>query len=383
MIKIRDKTQCCGCSACYNICPKNAISMKEDEFGFQYPVVLNDICINCGLCERVCCYLNEYTDKNILDKSIAYGGWINDNHIRSISTSGGIFTAISEFIINSKGIVCGAIYDEELEVIHAIVDNMDDLKKINGSKYVQSNIKNNYRLIKSYLDDDRYVLFSGTPCQVSGLNSYLGKEYDKLYTCDIVCHGVPSPLVFRKYKKELEETNNSKIIKINFRDKKTGWENYSFSCKFKNGKEVSDKYNLNPYMKAYLADIDLRESCPTCKFSKLPRYSDFTLGDFWGVDNYYPNLNTNDKGTSLVLVHTIKGDKLIKNINNIYIEKCELDKAIEGNPSIIYHLPAHEKREEFFEGIKDRSIYKLNKIYIKDVSLFKKYIDKIKRFIHI
>ena len=219
MIDIKDKSKCCGCSACVNICPNNAISMDIDDDGFKYPIVDVGKCINCGLCEKACPYNNEYIKKNIYDKSIAYGGWNNDDEIRKKSTSGGIFSAISKYILNNNGVVCGAIYNEKFEVVHEIIDNIDDLEKIYGSKYVQSDLKDNFRRIKKYLNDGRLVLFSGTPCQVSGLNSFLVKEYENLYTCDIVCHGVPSPKVFEKYKRELEEANNSEILNINFRDK--------------------------------------------------------------------------------------------------------------------------------------------------------------------
>ena len=299
MINIKDKSKCCGCSACMNKCPKDAITMVEDEYGFKYPQVDMEKCINCGLCEKVCPYNNEYDKKQVFEKSIAYGGWNTDENIRAISTSGGVFTSIAKYIIEKNGVVCGAIYDKELNVVHDIVDNLDDLKKMNGSKYVQSDMKDNFRKIKEKLEKGVYVLFSGTPCQVSGLNSFLGKEYDNLYTCDIVCHGVPSPKVFEKYKKELEKENNSKLVNLNFRDKVSGWQGYSLSTKFDNNKSFSINAQKTSYMKAFLSDIDLRESCPTCKFAKLPRYADFTLGDFWGVDESYPDLNPDNKGTSL------------------------------------------------------------------------------------
>lgn len=221
MISIDDKSRCCGCSACMNICPNNAIKMKIDNKGFKYPIVDDEKCVNCGLCDKVCPYNNEYTKKEIYNKSVAYGGWNNNDEIRKNSTSGGIFSAISKYVLDNNGLICGAIYDDNLKVIHEIVDNIENLKKINGSKYVQSDMKDNFKKIKKYLEDGKLVLFSGTPCQVSGLNSFLGKEYENLYTCDIVCHGVPSPKVFEKYKKELEKAKNSEIININFRDKES------------------------------------------------------------------------------------------------------------------------------------------------------------------
>lgn len=380
MINIKDKSKCCGCSACVNKCPKKAIEMVEDKYGFKYPQVDIEKCINCGLCDITCPYNKEYEKKEILEKSIAYGGWCTDEDIRAVSTSGGIFTSISKYIINKKGIVCGAVYDKDLNVVHDIVDNLDDLKKMNGSKYVQSDMKFNFRKIKEILDKGLYVLFSGTPCQISGLNSFLGKEYDNLYTCDIVCHGVPSPKVFVKYKKELETENNSKLTSINFRDKITGWQGYSLSTKFNNKMTFQINASKTSYMKAFLSDIDLRESCPTCKFAKLPRYADFTLGDFWGVDKCYPNLNLDNKGTSLILVHTKKGDELLNNLKDIFIQKCDLNKAIEGNPSILKHLPAHKNREKFFNELDENSLNILVQKYTK-TPIYKKIVKKFKNII--
>lgn len=378
MIQITDKTKCCGCSACYNICPKNAIQMVEDENGFKYPVVDKEKCINCGLCEKVCPYNNEYTKKEIFSTSLAYGGWNTDEEIRKKSTSGGVFSAIAKYIFDNNGVVCGAIYDNDFKVVHDIAYNMEDLKKMNGSKYAQSDMKNNFKRIKEHLENNKLVLFSGTPCQVAGLNSFLGKEYENLYTCDIVCHGVPSPKVFEKYKKELEEKNSSKIADINFRDKISGWQGYSFSTQFKNDKKYTEKSNKNEYMKAFIGDIDLRESCPTCKFAKLPRYTDFTLGDFWGVDNCYPELNKDNKGTSLVLVHTQKGKDLLLENKDIFIKQCDLSKSIKGNPSILEHKPANKNREKFFKELENTEIAALVNKYIPKPSLAKKILGKSK-----
>lgn len=378
MINIKDKSKCCGCTACASKCPKNAIKMIEDEEGFKYPVVDKEKCINCGLCDKVCPYKNEYTKKETFEKSIAYGGWNKNQDIVKISTSGGVFTAIAKHILENDGIVCGAIYDEKLNVVHTIVDNMEDLKKINGSKYVQSDMKDNFIKIQKYLQDNRLVLFSGTPCQVAGLDTFLDKEYSNLYTCDIICHGVPSPKVYRKYKKELEEKNSSKLININFRDKCKGWQGYSFSAKFENGKEYKIRANKNPYMRAFLSDIDLRHSCPSCKFARLPRNTDFTLGDFWGVDKNYPQLNKDNEGTSLILVHTEKGKKLLLENKNLYMEECDLDKSIEFNPSVLVHKPANENRQKFFKELDEMRIDKLVNKYVKKENLIKRILKKLK-----
>lgn len=381
MINIQDKTKCSGCTACASICPKNAIKMVEDSEGFKYPVVDKEKCINCGLCDKVCPYNNEYTKKEIYNKSIAYGGWHKNDEIRKRSTSGGVFTGIAQYIIENNGVVCGVIYDDNLNVVHSIVDNMEALKKINGSKYVQSDMKENFTKIKEHLNNGTLVLFSGTPCQVSGLNSYLGKEYENLYTCDIVCHGVPSPKVYDKYKVELEKKESNKLKNINFRDKVTGWQGYSFSAEFQNDKKFQIKAHENIYMKAFLSDIDLRQSCPTCKFAKLPRYADYTLGDFWGVDNCYPELNKDNKGTSLVIVHTEKGKKLLLNNENIYVKECAIEKSIKGNPSTLSHKPANKNREKFFEQLDKVELDKLVKKYAYKNNIIKRILRKCKTII--
>ncbi len=378
MIKITDKTKCCGCTACASKCPKEAIKMVEDEEGFKYPIIDLEKCINCGLCEKVCPYNNEYKNKKIFNESIAYGGWNKDEEIRKISTSGGIFTSIAKNIINNNGVVCGAIYDKDLNVIHDIIDNVEDLKKVNGSKYVQSDMKENFKKVKWHLDNNRLVLFSGTPCQVAGLSSFLGKEYENLYLCDIVCHGVPSPKAYNKYKSELEELDSKKLKSINFRDKCTGWQEYSFSARFNDNSNYIEKAAENSYMKAFIGDIDLRKSCSTCKFAKLPRYVDFTLGDFWGVDNYYPELNKENKGTSLILVHTEKGEKLLQKDDNIFIQQCNLQKAIIGNPSILQHNPPNKNRDKFFAELEKVHFDDLVKKYIKKPSMIRKILRKIK-----
>lgn len=376
MININDKTKCCGCTACENKCPKNAIVMCEDEYGFKYPKIDEALCIKCGLCEKVCPYMNEHAPLSKIVKTIACGGWNKDEIIRKNSTSGGIFFYLAQKIIAKNGLVCGAIYDENLNVVHSIIDNTMDLQKILGSKYVQSDMKNNFSIIKDKLDMGIIVLFSGTPCQVEGLKSFLGKEYENLYTCDIICHGVPSPKVFTKYKNDLEKKYSSKLVSINFRNKISGWQGYSFSAKFENGREYIIKSSENSYMKAFLNDIDLRDSCPTCKFAKLPRNCDFTLGDFWGVDKYYPQLNKDNKGTSLVLVHSEKGKELLES-QEIFLQECDLGKAIEGNPSVLKHEPANAKRTVFFEKLEQNTLDELVEQFFPNLNLFQKICKKI------
>lgn len=226
MIEIKEKVECCGCQACYNICPKNAIEMVADEKGFKYPKVNKDKCINCGLCEKVCPILNKKTIEN---EPKVYACYNKNDEIRMKSSSGGIFTLIAEEIIKRDGVVCGAAFDEQYGLSHQFVESIEDLEKLRTSKYFQSSIEDTYRKTKEYLLNGRYVLFTGTPCQIEGLLSYLGKQYDKLYTQDIICHGVPSPKVWRKYVDYRLSIDKKIPQSINFRDKKQqGWRTIFF-----------------------------------------------------------------------------------------------------------------------------------------------------------
>ena len=220
MLEIINKSNCCGCHACYNACPQNAIIMRKDELGFRYPVIDQEKCIECGLCKKVCPVLNK---KKINNQPIAYACINKNDNVRRESSSGGIFTLIAEKILDLNGVVFGAQFDEKLNVSHAYVENKEDLYKLRKSKYVQSDIKDSYKKAKEFLDDDRFVLFTGTPCQVEGLYSYLRKDYNKLYTQDIICHGVPSPAVWKKYKEDVEKQKHMKVVNMNFRDKSNGW----------------------------------------------------------------------------------------------------------------------------------------------------------------
>lgn len=381
MIKLEDKTKCSGCTSCYNKCPVKAIKMVVDTEGFKYPVVDYDKCIKCGLCLKSCPYKEKYINKESFKKPIAYGGFSNNDKYRDKATSGGIFSHLAKYVIEQGGFVCGAVFNEKLNVQHIIIDNIKDIEKINGSKYVQSDLGNMFNEIKLLLDDNKLVLFSGTPCQVTGILKFLGKEYSNLITVDLICHGVPSPLVFDKYKKFLEEKNKSKPNKIYFRTKLTGWKSYSTYVKFDSGKELIQKSGENPYMRGFLKDIFLRPSCSNCISSKLPRDSDITLGDFWGVQNNYKELD-DDKGTSLILVNTTKGKTLIEDIkDDVNIKKCDLNVSISGNPSLINSVKTNAKREQFFIEINNTNFEKASKKYFPKMNVISKVKNKIIKII--
>ena len=380
MITIKQKNQCNGCGACFNLCPKSAISMQEDEEGFLYPIVNTKKCIECGLCVKICPIKQE--NKKISDNIKAIACKNKNEKVRAESSSGGIFTSLCELVINQKGVVFGAAYDEKLNVRHCYVENIKECSKFRGSKYVQSIIGDSYKKVKEFLLENRVVLFSGTPCQIAGLSSYLGKEYDNLILIDIACHGVPSPLVFKKYLESLEKENMEKIKNMSFRYKGTGWKQYSLKINYENRSTSEIAYN-NIYMKGFLSDLILRPSCYNCKFKKPITYADLTLADYWGVDNIHPEFD-DDKGTSLVLINNVKGEKLMNEaLDNVEYINTKYEEAIKFNPSIIRASIFKEfnRRNKFFKKLKDGNVEELIYRYTKR-TLFRKVIDKIKRFLN-
>lgn len=379
MIEIQEKNKCCGCYACYNICPKSAIEMVEDEKGFKYPKVNKERCINCGLCDKVCPIIN---NKKIENEPKAYACINKDEKIRMQSTSGGIFTLLAEAIINKGGVVFGASFNNEFDVCHAYGETIEELKKFRCSKYLQSDIGNTYKKAKEFLDDGRYVLFTGTPCQIEGLINFLGKEYEKLYLQDIICHGVPSPKVWQEYKKYRENKSGSKLKEISFRNKETeGWNKYHINMKFENDKNYDLLHNDDVYMKAFLSHLSLRESCTDCKFKKKNRLSDITLADFWGIKNVKPELN-DEKGTSLVIVNSEKGQSLMNEIKDYMIcEKVDFNLAIKGNPSFTKVSEVNAKSNQFFKEVEKDDFEELVNKYIPKTKITEKIKRKIKKII--
>ena len=308
MLEIDNKSLCSGCHACANACPQNCIQMISYEEGFWYPQVDKDNCIECGLCEKVCPILHKWqSDENRLTTAMAA---INLNEeIRLKSSSGGIFTLIAEEIINQGGVVFGAAFANDFRSVHHIfVDNTKDLEKLRGSKYVQSKIGDTYKQAKDFLDGGRMVLFTGTPCQIGGLYSYLRKPYENLFTQDIICHGVPSPMVWKKYVDEREKKAASTTQRMFFRHKKYGWKTFAVLFEFLNSTVYMKNLHDDSFMRAFLSNLCLRPSCYNCSFKSIKRQADITLADFWGVQNELPEMD-DDKGTSLVLVHSVKGEK--------------------------------------------------------------------------
>ena len=351
MIEIKDKKDCCGCYACYNICPKQCITMEKDDEGFWYPKINKVQCINCTLCEKVCPIINSI--ERIASKKISYAAMNRDEQIRLDSSSGGIFSILAENIIKNNGVVYGASFDKHFDVKHRRIISMADIGLLRGSKYVQSSIGDVYRQVKIDLGNNKQVLFTGTPCQVEGLKSFLKKEYDNLTTMDFICHGVPSPMIWEKYieEKRIENGKQRQIKNIYFRNKDTGWKLFSLKIIFDKEMYIND-LNNDTFIKGFLKDLYLRPSCYQCKFKKINRVSDITVADFWGIDKVLPNID-DDKGTSLVVVHSEKGKRLFDKLSDkVILSEINLNDGIKYNPSMITSVKYNKKRNEFFTELK-------------------------------
>lgn len=371
MLYITEKKRCCGCEACVQKCPQQCISLIEDEEGFMYPKVDAGRCIECGLCEKVCPFRNQGIERSPLE---TYAAKNPDEEIRKNSSSGGVFSSFIDKIISNKGIVFGASFNDNWEVVHSYADTKEGCIKLRGSKYVQSHIGNSYKEVESFLKEGRQVLFSGTPCQVAGLNLFLKKRYDNLLTVDFICHGVPSPGMFRWYLLEelqkvaiegdkkntvsfrtihsipkrnaLLDVEGVDIRGINFRNKMRGWKNYSFVLDLVKASADDEKTTVsssstldeNPFLRGFIRDLYLRPSCHHCQVKKLRSGSDITIADFWGLNKIRPDLD-DDKGLSAVMINTEKAENFFSQLN---VDKVlasfktvlKYNRAIHISPSI-------------------------------------------------
>ena len=338
MIEIKHKKDCCGCHACASVCAHRAITMQADSEGFLYPVVDKSMCTDCGLCKQVCPVIHQPSPIQPLK---VYAARSNDEELRRQSSSGGIFTLLAEAVIREGGVVFGAKFDEKWNVIHSWTETLDGLAAFRGSKYVQSTIGSTYKEVKEFLCQGRKVLFTGTPCQIAGLKRYLRKEYDNLLTVDVICHGVPSPLVWQKYIEEMSIKGS--VTSISFRDKTHGWAQYACSLSYLEPSfeaSTSSKVHTllmprsaNVFMRGFLADLYLRPSCHSCPARCGKSCSDITLGDFWGIQKVHPEMN-DDKGCSAVLIHSTKGQVLYNALDKDDVES-NYGYLLPENPSLV------------------------------------------------
>ena len=352
MIKFDFNAECCGCSACAQICPKNCISMQENYEGFLVPVISASECIDCGLCEKACPVLNAKPESlsDINTPEEVYAAYNENDETRLGSSSGGIFMLLAEYTLRNGGIVFGAVLSEDCKsVYHCSSDNIEDMRKFSGSKYVQSNIKEAYKRVKAHLEAERLVLFSGTPCQIEGLLHYLSKKYNNLICMDFICHGVPSLKVYRKYIEYIEK-KSIKISDIQFRDKTNGWRNFSLCVNYVNGESLSEPFDKNIYGSAFLSDLCLRRSCYRCKFRKANHSSDITVGDFWGIEQEAPELYDN-KGVSVIVINTQKGREIFEDIKSELTYKRVDFFSAEKHNAILKQPIIHKNRQRFFKNL--------------------------------
>lgn len=384
MIRIVNKSDCCGCGTCVQVCPIQCISFNEDRFGFRYPKVNEKKCIECKQCEKICPILNQNKPQKPLNVFAAKN---QNDHIRLKSSSGGLFSLFVEYILDKQGVVFGASFDKEWEVYHTYIEKKEDIYRLRGSKYVQSRIENSFAEVLYFLRAGRIVLFSGTPCQVAGLKRFLKREYENLYTIDIVCHGVPSPLVWREYLKfSVAKCNvSSNIIDISFRNKKSGWKtnNFSMTIESIHGKKISIDQKIvdNPFMQSFIYNLCLRESCFKCAAKGGRSGSDITLGDYWGIEVCHPDWDDN-KGTSLVLINNKQGRRLFQRIKGVLYVETAYNEALKGNPCIENSVSKNKYVSVFWDQFMISGWENIDGIICKlKPTLIKRLISFSRRFI--
>lgn len=353
MIQIHNKVDCCGCNACGDICGKNAITFKTDNEGFWYPHVDRNLCVDCGLCDKMCPIQNKANHVKRYTEPIVFAAYTKDEVIRLDSTSGGIHSMLALKMYENNAYVGGAVYNPDHTVSQIVDDNPERLSDIRSSKYLQSNAEGVYKDIRSLLIKGKNVFFCGCPCQIHALYNYLGKNYDNLVTCDFICRGVNSPKVFLKYMEMLEKQFGSCATEIKFKNKKWGWHNFSLRVNFKNGKEYcKDRYHDLFFIGYLQAGNFTRPSCYECHFKGFPQKADITLADFWGIEKIDPSMDQ-DKGTSLVMVNSDKGKELFDSIKDkIEWRQFTMADARTGNPAMDGSLSAAKpNREAFFNDL--------------------------------
>lgn len=353
MIHITDKSQCCGCNACGDICTKNAISFKTDHEGFWYPEVNHNLCINCGLCEKVCpISYAEQIKNNDFPKPKTFAAHHKNQEIRFDSTSGGVFSAIAEEFYKKNGFVGGAIYTKDFYAVHFISQNKEDLKKLRSSKYLQSNAEGFYKSVKNAVLTGNPVLVCGTPCQVAAIRRYLGKNYENLYLLDFICHSVASPKAHRKYLDHLEAIHGKKIIAFKAKNKELGWRMLTKKSSFDDGSAYYGIRGKDLYSRAYHSNMIDRPSCYDCQYKGYPRISDMTLADFWGVEHVAKEMD-NDTGVSAILANSNKGFKLLEMAKKrLVLKEVSLEDIEPHNPALVKKAtkPNYD-REQFFHDL--------------------------------
>ena len=350
MIQIENKERCCGCTSCVSVCPHGAITMRADGLGFLYPEVDKDLCVDCGLCDKVCAFDENYDKSSNLPDPDIYA--VRHKKISEVETSrsGAMFVALSDYVLENGGVVYGAGYTGHFRVTHKRALSKEERDEFKGSKYVQSFLGDTFKNVCDDLRKGMIVMFSGTPCQTSGLRSLVKLKrvpFDRLYVCDIVCHGVPSSRLWEDYLNYMERKEGKRVLRVDFRDKRRfGWKAHKESFELEGG-----YYTCTYYTYLFYQHIMFRHSCAVCPFTNYIRPSDITIADYWGWERLDKNLNTDDRGVSLVLVNSAKGqdwfEKVNKDIDYVRSDKEKCWQAHLSKPSEM-----HPNREAFEQDYK-------------------------------
>ncbi|MBR3173780.1 MAG: Coenzyme F420 hydrogenase/dehydrogenase, beta subunit C-terminal domain [Eubacterium sp.] len=374
--RIKTDDRCTGCNACIEICPKGAIKLEYSNEGFWYPAI-NEKCIDCGKCKQVCPVYGE--NKRIkFKKPKVYAAWSNDEENVKNSSSGGIFSCLAKCIIEQEGVVYGAAFSKNWRVEHVRVDNKKDLVRLQGSKYVQSFINPNiFKTIKKDLDSGRKVLFSGTPCQTAAVGNVIGNN-SKLVLVDIICHGVPSPKAWDEYLKEIQ--SNSKIEKVSMRYKSSGWNRFSFYVAYEDGKVNDEWFNDNFFGRAFVTNLFLRKSCTSCDFKKELRNADISLGDFWeAARGKHRELDNDDKGTSVVLISSAKGEEIFRSIKDeCFTKQIPYEWVPDKTYALVRSSEENINRNKAFSKLGRKKFSVIVKRYTQK-TIMQKVIGKLKK----
>lgn len=396
------KNICCGCGACQQACPVQCVELKPDKKGFLYPTIDKKYCIKCGKCERVCPVLHE---NSINQLPQIYAAKNDDENKRIMSSSGGVFSVIAEKVISNGGVVFGTKWNDTFEAVVDWTDSIEGLTAFRGSKYIQSVVGDNYKKAEEFLKRGKSVLFSGTPCQIKGLKTYLGKEYENLLTVEVICHGAPSPLVWKKYLNSIVHLHSgdgrntvssslklpSVVTGVNFRDKTNGWKKFGFRINYCSDDRSSEQnsvfestigsfiesFDQNEYMRAFLSNLTLRPSCFNCKAKAGNSGADITIGDLWGVDKLNPEIDE-DKGLSLIILHSKKAKNIFDDLNVNLLPVGEEYVTI-YNPSYLRSVEQPYLYEYFWWQFKRHGINALTKTRRYHPSLFYRFYKRIKR----
>lgn len=343
-----EKQDCCGCTACEHICPTNAIRMVADEEGFLYPEIKQELCIDCGLCKKVCPIQNKFDKDDRFDEPQVYATKHKSNKVRMESASGAAYPAISDCFLKESNIVYGVKFSEKFYVHHDRAENSQERDEFKGSKYIQSDLRDTFIRIKDDLIGGKGVLFTGTGCQVGGLINYLNVKkvnIDNLITNDLICHGAPSPLLWNEYLDFIQQKDE--LVSYTFRDKGVGWHGYNVRVKYKEGKEKLNTPDIRIYANLFGSNLALRPSCYHCKFTNLKRPSDIMIGDFWGIEKILPEIDDNT-GISLMLINTPKGAKIFNKIkSDLDIWESNTQDCLQ--PNLIKPTKCPENRERFWD----------------------------------